>query len=328
MSEAEEAWREFCREHSGHDFAEEYLSEPAPVPTGTQALDEALGGGLHAGLNVVAGAPGSFKTGFCVWSFHTQALAGARPVYLSLEMPWLNVALRMGAGALVRANRRPYAWGQARRMGFRPLDEAEGPRGRYQAAQAYLRELGAEDPVLAGWREVERTCAGRCAVVDSPEAHDVGAACRALRALAEAGWRGPVYVDYMGLMTTGVEGQGELERMAQVSAELAALARDCRLPVVALHALRKQPQKDAEKPSLAALKGTGAIGYDAESATILAAGRELDARAGTREMVATVVKNRHGQCGEVRFPYQPWSGWVGQASPEARREDGDGDGDE
>lgn len=315
MSAADEAWRGFCDEHSGHDFESEYLSEPAPVPTGTQVLDDALGGGLHAGLNIVAGAPGSFKTGCAVWWFHSQALAGRRPVYLSLEMPWLNLMLRMSAGALIRRGERTFAWGTARRMPFPALDGAEGDRARYEAAQAYLRDLGPRDRVLDGWREVRRTCAGRCAVVDSPGAHDVGAACRALAALAESGWRGPVFVDYLGLMTTGVEGQGEVERMSQVSAALAALARDHRLPVVALHALRKQGPGAKEAPSLSMLKGTGAIGYDAESATILSMGDEAEGREDVRTMKATVVKNRHGQTGEVTFRAQPWSGWVEGGAP-------------
>lgn len=306
------AWDELLESVGpAHDFEADYLQEPAPVPTGIRALDRTLGGGFHAGLNVFAGGPGSFKTGSCVWWFHSQAMMGARPVYFSLEMTYRDLVMRMSAGALLRDGKRPFAWGSARRMGFAPLDEARTDEESYRAAMRYVSELGDKDPVLMGYRALESQVGGKCAIVDGPGAHDLGKVCGAIRALHEGGWRGIAYVDYMTLLDPGDESLSEFDRTTLISRELAQTARDTRTPIVAIYTLRKMSKREAdEEPRLSWLRGTGSVGYDAETATIImprASGRD-----GITNISAYVVKNRHGECGEVDYRAQEWSGWVGE----------------
>lgn len=314
MSAADGAWRDFVgHAAAGHDFVEEYLAEPAPVPTGTKPVDEVLGGGLYAGLNVVAGEPGSFKTGTCVWWFYEQAVAGRRPVYLSLEMPYRNVVMRMVSIATVRdRSLRTVRWGSARRMGYAPLDAANDRDAAYRAAMAYERDNRDADPVLVGYRAMLAEVGGRCAVVDQPWAHDLGKVCDAIGGLAEDGWVGPVYVDYMSLLEVGDGTLSDFDRMTRVSRELARVARTWRIPIVAIYSLKKLTAREREEgPSLSWLRGTGSIGYDAETATILAPCGEEDDR-GVVPMRAHVVKNRHGECRDVDYAAQRWSGWVGE----------------
>ena len=56
------------------------------IPTNVEGLDELLGGGIPEGnIVLLSGAPGTMKTSLSYHILHTNALAGTRGLYISLE---------------------------------------------------------------------------------------------------------------------------------------------------------------------------------------------------------------------------------------------------
>lgn len=65
------------------------------IPTGFQSLDDALGGGLIAGVHTICAQPGSGKTTFALNIAVNAVRSGTPVIYLSYEMPLLDLATKM-----------------------------------------------------------------------------------------------------------------------------------------------------------------------------------------------------------------------------------------
>ena len=101
-----------------------------------------------------------------------------------------------------------------------------------------------------------------------------------------------IFIDYIGLIDSGMNEAKVYEQQSYVSKELKKLAKELKIPVVALC----QVARDAEgkEPTLANLRGSGSIEQDADQVILIHGEREGDEPTLKRSFL--LAKNRNGAC--------------------------------
>jgi replicative DNA helicase len=108
-----------------------------------------------------------------------------------------------------------------------------------------------------------------------------------------------IVVDYLQLLSTKAESRQQ--EITVISRTLKAIAREMKVPVMALSQLNRSAEKrDSHKPMLSDLRESGAIEQDADMVMMLF--REeyytpSEENAGVAELI--IAKNRHGSTGSV-----------------------------
>lgn len=103
-----------------------------------------------------------------------------------------------------------------------------------------------------------------------------------------------LFVDYAQRMVS--EGSTEYERVSFVSNELARIAREVRICIVAAAQVSRQGAKrDGKPPALSDIRSSGHLEQDA--AVVLSLGRKT----GDAETTVAILKNRHGGVGTERL---------------------------
>jgi replicative DNA helicase len=265
----------------GEIFAEvgvEAILNPASSPDQRSAvrlpwrgLDELLGG-LRPGQLVILGArPAVGKTAMAL-SITLAAAMNKRPAALfSLEMPSSEL-LQRATCSLARVDSV-----RARHGG---LDQNERAQLMTQATAIEALPFFLDDQTGA-------TVAGVTAAVRAR--HD-----REKLAL--------VVVDYLQLMTGGGRFENRNVEVSAISRGLKRLAREMRIPVLALCQLTREPERANRAPSLADLRDSGSLEQDADAVILLHAGR--DQAGPTIEVSAHVAKNRNGPVGKVMLHFE------------------------
>lgn len=232
---------------------------PSPWPT----LNAAIGGFRPGAVYVVAARPGMGKT--VVAAQIAACLAGEGNVAFS--------SLEMTADELVSRF-------VAERLAINV--------GRIKDARMTDRDWAAFE---AGRERVE---ALRIAIDDRSgiAASDVRMFARAV---SRNGRLAGVVVDYMQLMTSRQKLERHLQ-VAEFSRQLKILAKDFRVPVIALSQLNRNSEATAMAvPKLSDLRESGAIEQDADVVMLLRREGEYP----QESLIIDVAKNRHGQTGEV-----------------------------
>lgn len=117
------------------------------------------------------------------------------------------------------------------------------------------------------------------------------------RSVARRGPLAGVVVDYMQLMVSKQRMDRHLQ-VADFSRQLKIMAKDMRVPVVALSQLNRNSESSAVAvPKLSDLRESGAIEQDADVVMLLRREGEFP----SESLVIDVAKNRHGETGEVRL---------------------------
>lgn len=111
-----------------------------------------------------------------------------------------------------------------------------------------------------------------------------------------------IIVDYLQLMT--VPGERDRQRMiAQISGHLKSLAKELKIPVIAISQLRRAAEEH-ERPRLSDLRESGAIEQDADIVLFLYRPDYHSTDAGPRgEAELIIAKQRHGPRGVVYLHY-------------------------
>ncbi len=126
-----------------------------------------------------------------------------------------------------------------------------------------------------------------------------------------------VVVDYLQLIDMDRhKGQSRAEQVADVSRRLKLLARELRVPVIALAQLNRQVEsRGEEKPKLSDLRDSGAIEQDADCVLLLwrPEGRESNV------VQILVEKQRNGSTGPVTVIFERWCGRFQNYSEDPRR---------
>jgi replicative DNA helicase len=253
-------------------------SDVTGVATGFTDLDRDTSGFQEGDLIVIAGRPSMGKTAL--------ALNIAEHIALDLKMPVAVFSMEMGAAQL------------AMRL--------IGSVGRVDQQKVRTGRLVNDD-----W---ERLSGALGKLNDAPMHIDETPALNALELRARArrlsrqygGRLGAIVVDYLQLMQAVGEGENRATEISEISRSLKALAKELKVPVMALSQLnRSLEQRPNKRPVMSDLRESGAIEQDAD--VILFIYREEVYNPETPDKgVAEIIigKQRNGPIGTVRLAWR------------------------
>jgi len=252
------------------------------VATGFTELDTMTAGFQPANLIIIAGRPSMGKTSFALNIAEHVSIHNKRPVALfSLEMSREELMLRLLCS-------------QAR------VDSHKVRRGYLE--KKYWNTLTAaasslsESPIY---------------IDDTSSLSVLEMRARARRLAAELAAKGTplgmILVDYLQLM----RGMGRIENrqqeISEISRNLKGLARDLRVPVVALSQLSRRPEEKGRegRPQLSDLRESGALEQDADLVAFIFREemykpQDLDVQGKAK---ITIAKQRNGPTGEFELVF-------------------------
>ncbi len=236
------------------------------VPTGFAELDE-LTNGLHPGqLIIIAARPAIGKS--------TLGLDIARAAAIKHDLPTIVFSLEMGRSEIA----------------MRLLSaESSVPLQHMRKGTVHAND----------WTTIAQT-RGRINdaplyIDDSPNMTlvEIRAKCRRLK--QKVGLK-MVIIDYLQLMTSGKKVESRQQEVSEFSRALKLLAKELRVPVIAISQLNRGPEQRADKkPALSDLRESGSIEQDADMVILLhreSAYEAENSRAGEADLI--VAKHRNG----------------------------------
>ncbi|MDY0277692.1 MAG: replicative DNA helicase [Acholeplasma sp.] len=135
---------------------------------------------------------------------------------------------------------------------------------------------------------------------------DIRAKCRKL---SQEGKLDFVVIDYLQLIKGDLKSGNRQEEVARISRSLKQMARELKVPVLALSQLSRAVEtRDDKKPVLADLRESGSIEQDADIVLFLFRQDyyERDQEKKTGDVDISVAKNRQGQSGiDLHFKFDP-----------------------
>ena len=259
---------------SNLEYLYEHKGQVTGVSTGVAQLDR-ITTGLHpAELIVLAARPSQGKTTLALNLAASAAFSGTPVGFFSLEMASEQLALRLLCSeALVDAGRL--------RSGF--MQDSDWPK--------INRALG-------------RLADTTFFIDDTPNISLLELRSRARRMKAEHGV-GLLVVDYMQLMHTR-SAQSREQEIAEISRSLKALARELRVPVLALSQLSRAVEaRENRRPQLSDLRESGAIEQDADVVIFIYQDpRAAEDPSRQFEMELIIAKQRNGPTGAVPVAFR------------------------
>jgi replicative DNA helicase len=203
--------------------------DPSPVtgvPTGFTDLDEQTAGLQPGDLIVVAGRPSMGKTALALNIGEHVALAARLPVgVFSMEMGAAQLALRL-IGSVGRLDQHMLRTG---RLGHDDWARLTNALGRLHEA-----------PIL---------------IDETPALNAIEVRSRARRLQKQYGKLGLVIVDYLQLMQATSSGENRATEISEISRSLKALAKELKVPVMALSQLnRSLEQRPNKRPVMSDLR--------------------------------------------------------------------------
>jgi len=247
------------------------------VPTGFERIDDLTSGLQKSDLIIIAGRPSMGKTSLALNIAQFAALEGQTPVAIfSLEMSKEQLAFRLLASEAKVDSQRL-------RKGF--LGETDWPKlttaaGRLSEAPLYID--------------------------DTPAITILEMKAKSRRLKADAGL-GLIVVDYIQLMRAGGYRDNREQEISEISRSLKALAKELKVPVIALSQLnRKVEDRPNRRPQMADLRESGAIEQDADVIAFIYRDEvynksEDNTEKGLAEII--IAKQRNGPIGIVKLAF-------------------------
>lgn len=219
-------------------------SDVTGTATGFADLDK-MTSGLQAGdLVIVAGRPSMGKTAFSINIAENVALESNKPVAIfSMEMGGTQLAMRM-IGSVGRLNQHTLRTGKLEDEDWSRMTHA---LGRLNEAPIFIDETAALNSLELRSR-----------------------ARRLHRQNEKLGGLGLIVIDYLQLMSSPTSGKGgggenRATEISEISRSLKALAKELKVPVIALSQLnRSLEQRPNKRPIMSDLRESGAIEQDAD----------------------------------------------------------------
>jgi len=257
------------------------------IPTGFVDLDTMTSGFQPSDLIIIAGRPSMGKTAFCLnIAAHAAIEKGKVIAIFSLEMAKEQLVIRL-LGSEARVDAHKLRTGHLSERDWMPLSTAAG---RLADAKIFI-----DDSAAISVLEMQ---------------------AKARRLKAEEQGLDMIIVDYMQLMRGRGNEQSREQEISNISRSLKMLAKDLKVPVIALSQLNRavetRPGKE-KKPMLADLRESGAIEQDAD--VILFIYRDEvynkcecpydgDCSCGQRGKAEVIIgKQRNGPIGKVDLTY-------------------------
>ncbi len=248
------------------------------VPTGYRDLDNKLAGMQASNLLILAARPGVGKTTFALNMALHAAIQAKKPVgFFSLEMSKEELVDRLLVGQADID-----AW----KLKTGRLNDAE-----MRALTQAMGEL-AEAPIY---------------IDDTPGISilEMRTKARKLKAQHDLQF---IVVDYLQLADAGKKFESRVQEVSFVSQGLKNLARELRIPVLALSQLsRAVEQRGGSRPQLSDLRESGAIEQDAD--VVMFIYKEEDQSedlldSSKRVMKISIAKHRNGPTGEIDLMFR------------------------
>ncbi len=252
------------------------------IATGFSELDTMSSGLQPSNLIIVAGRPSMGKTSFALNIAEHAAIQNKLPVAVfSLEMSREELMMRMLCS-------------QAR------VDAHKVRRGYLE--KKYWNTLTASASQIAQ---------APIYIDDSSSLSILEMRARARRLAAELSAKGTplslVLVDYLQLMRGAGRVESRQQEISEISRNLKGLARDLRVPVIALSQLSRRPEEKGRegKPQLSDLRESGAIEQDADMVAFIYREevykpQEIDLQGKAKILIA---KQRNGPTGEFELAF-------------------------
>jgi replicative DNA helicase len=246
------------------------------LPTGWNDFDELTSGLQNGDLVIVAGRPSMGKTSFALNIAEYAAIKRQLPVAIfSMEMPGEQLAMRL-LSSMGRINQQRLRTGK--------LEDEDWPRLTSAVSMFAEVPLFIDDGAALSPTEVR---------------------ARARRLMREHGELGLIVVDYLQLMQVAGTSENRATEISEISRSLKALAKELRVPVVALSQLnRSLEQRPNKRPVMSDLRESGAIEQDADLIVFIYRDEvynEESADKGIAEII--VAKQRNGPIGTVRLTF-------------------------
>ena len=247
------------------------------VSTGYVDLDKMTNGMQPSDLIIVAARPSMCKTTFAMNLCEHAAITSDKPVLIfSLEMPSEQIMMRMLASL-----------------------------GRIDQTKVRTGQLEDEDWArLSSAIELLNT-KGKMYIDDGSGLTPTEVRSRARRVAREHGGLSMIMVDYLQLMTVPGLSENRTLEIAEISRSLKALAKELKVPVVALSQLNRSLEQRADKrPVNSDLRESGSIEQDADLIMFIYRDEVYNDDSpdkGTAEVI--IGKQRNGPIGRVRLTF-------------------------
>ncbi|MEW5680999.1 MAG: replicative DNA helicase [Pseudomonadota bacterium] len=247
------------------------------VSTGYIDLDKMTNGLQPSDLIIVAARPSMGKTTFAMNLCEHAAITSDKPVLIfSLEMPSEQIMMRMLASL-----------------------------GRIDQTKVRTGQLEDEDWArLSSAIELLNT-KGKMYIDDGSGLTPTEVRSRARRVAREHGGLSMIMVDYLQLMTVPGMSENRTLEIAEISRSLKALAKELKVPVVALSQLNRSLEQRADKrPVNSDLRESGSIEQDADLIMFIYRDEVYNDDSpdkGTAEVI--IGKQRNGPIGRIRLTF-------------------------
>ncbi len=247
------------------------------IPTGFTKLDNLLSGLQKSELIILGARPSVGKTSLALDIARNAALAGHIVGFFSLEMAREEIMDRVIAA-------------QSNIHLFRLRVGRIHDDGEFQMIQAALDKLSSV----------------KLFIDDSPSLNILQMRSMARRLQVEHGLD-LLLIDYLQLIKPRTNGDNVVQQITEISRGLKSLARELKVPVVALSQLsRGIEQRDHKTPRLSDLRDSGSIEQDADVVMFISRKDKAEAELSPEEANLTkiiVAKHRNGPTGEVELNF-------------------------
>lgn len=253
-----------------HDTLDELDSEHDPgIATGWDDIDDVVNG-MRAGQLIIIGArPSVGKSVIAANVAAAACKAGVGVHFASLEMTRTEVMQRMFAA---------HATVNLTRLVNHQLTEDDWQR---------LAEKSAAVTAWPLW-------------VDDEQSQSLAQLRARARGTARRLPLGMVVVDYLQLMAPRSRAIPREQQVGELSEGLKGLAKELRVPVIALAQVNRGPSDRQDKrPQMSDLRESGRIEADADQVWLLHRQDLVDPKSATGELEVIVAKNRNGQSGRT-----------------------------
>lgn len=244
------------------------------IPTGFAGFDETTSGLHPSDLIVVAGRPSMGKSSFAVNIAQWVAVKEQKPVaFFSLETSKEQLVQRMlCAEARVNAHNL--------RTGF--LSDEAFPKLTIAAGKL------AKAPIF---------------VDDTAAIHALELRAKARRLKAKENIE-LIFVDYLQLMQWAGRADNKQQEISEISRSLKSLARELKIPVVAISQLSRAVESRADhRPQLSDLRESGAIEQDADLVVLLMREEYYNPKKNPGEAEVIIAKQRNGPVKTMKMAF-------------------------
>lgn len=246
------------------------------VMTGWSGLDRILGGMKGGDMVIVAARPSMGKTAFAVNLCMNVAMKERKSVAIfSLEMSKEQIVDRMLTAAMQV---------DAYKLHKGKLDDAEFARISDAMEQLEAANIFVDDSVSGSLTEIKSKC----------------------RRLQMERGLDMVMIDYLQLLGNSANIANRVQEISDISRGLKNLARELRVPVIALSQLSRAVESRIDKtPQLSDLRESGSIEQDADSVMMLYRESYYDPDTPNPDRLDVIVrKNRSGPLGTASLAFK------------------------